>query len=78
MLQLPRERTYRPVLVHLWARNKDAFMNPFWRVKVPFHTKACRKEDRKVSTSVIRTISLIRYHSMGNLDKGVQIVEVAL
>ena len=36
------------------------------------------KKERKVSTSVIRTISLIRYHILVALDKGVRIIEVAL
>ena len=36
------------------------------------------EQERKVSTSVIWTILLIRYHSMGALDKGVRIIKVAL
>ena len=43
---------------------QDVFMNPigtFFEVHVPFYGK-------KVSTSAIRTISLIRYYSTGALD----------
>ena len=36
------------------------------------------KKEKNVSTSVIRTISLIRYYSTGALDQGVRIIEVAL
>ena len=60
---------------------KDAFMNSsggLFEVKMSFHTKAYRKRKEKRSTSVIRIISLIRYHSMDTLDKGVHIIEVAL
>ena len=60
--------------------NNEAFMDPFgglFEVIVPFYTRHIERRE-KVSTSVIRTISLIRYHSMGALDKGVRIIEVAL
>ena len=57
--------------------NNDAFMVVFFSTSA-VSCQAMLKGEKKVSTSVIRTISLIRYHSMGTWDKGVRIIEVAL
>ena len=61
--------------------DQDVVMNPFGGIflsKDAVLYQCILKQERKVSISVIRTISLIRYHSMGALDKGVRIIEVAL
>ena len=64
------------------ARNdkRRCFYESFWRSiwsKTAVSYQGILKEERKVSISVIRTISLIQYHSMGTLDKGVRIIKVA-
>ena len=54
------------------ARNdKDAFGGLF-------EVQGILKGEKKVGASVIQTISLIWYHSMGALDKGFRIIKVAL
>ena len=59
---------------------QHVFMNPFgafFEVQVPLYTRHIEKE-RKVGTSVIRTLSLIWYYSTAALDKGVRIIEFGL
>ena len=51
------------------------FYESFWRYflcRDAISYQCILKQERKVSTSVILTISLIRYHNMGPLDKGVK------